>query len=120
MLCHGYGGGDGAARAEGAGIFEDRSDVGGPARAGTAVFDKAKGTYTVTGGGANMWLAKDSFHFVWKKVSGDVTLAADIEFSGKGVDPHRKACLLFRQSLDADAVYADAALHGDGRPRSIS
>jgi len=101
-------------RAERIGAFEDHSDVGGPGKKGTAVFDDAKRSYTVTGGGANMWLAKDSFHFVWKKVSGDILIAADIEFVGKGVDPHRKACLLVRQSLDADAVYADAALHGDG------
>jgi tricorn protease-like protein len=41
-------------------------------------------------------------------------LAADIAFEGAGGDPHRKACLLVRQSLDTDAAYADAALHGDG------
>lgn len=27
---------------------------------------------------------------------------------------HRKACLVLRQTLDPDAVYADAATHGDG------
>jgi hypothetical protein len=43
-----------------------------------------------------------------------VTLSADIAFEGTGGDPHRKACLLIRQSLDADSAYADAALHGDG------
>ena len=61
-----------------------------------------------------MWFTNDAFHFVWKKVSGDVALAADIVFKGQGIDPHRKACLLIRQSLDADSAYADAALHGDG------
>jgi tricorn protease-like protein len=61
-----------------------------------------------------MWFTNDAFHFVWKKVSGDVALAADIVFQGQGGDPHRKACLLFRQSLGADSAYADAALHGDG------
>ena len=29
-------------------------------------------------------------------------------------DPHRKAVLMFRQTLDADGVYVDAALHGSG------
>ena len=61
-----------------------------------------------------MWFTNDAFHFVWKKMSGDVTLAADVVFEGKGVDPHRKACLLVRQSLDADSAYADATVHGDG------
>src|SRR6185436_17043772 len=56
----------------------------------------------------------DAFHFVWKKMSGDVTLAADIAFIGTGGDPHRKACLLVRQDLTTDSAYADAALHGEG------
>jgi WD40 repeat protein len=96
------------------GLFDGQSDVGAPKHAGSTLFDSAQRTYTLTGGGANMWFAKDSFHFVWKKLSGDVLLAADIAFSGKGVDPHRKACLLIRQGLEENAAYADAALHGDG------
>src|SRR5262249_40407910 len=43
-----------------------------------------------------------------------VTLAADIMFVGTSAQAHRKACLIVRQSLDPDAAYADAALHGDG------
>ena len=97
-----------------ASLFEGHGDVGTVKHAGSFEFDPARGAYTVTGGGTNMWFAEDAFHFVWKKVPGDVTLAADIAFEGKGVDPHRKACLLVRQSLDTDAAYADAALHGDG------
>jgi hypothetical protein len=96
------------------GIFEGNTDVGGPRRAGSAEFDTARKNYVVKGGGSNMWFSSDAFHFVWKKVSGDVSLAADISFRGEGGDPHRKACLMVRQSLDPDSAYADAALHGDG------
>ena len=39
---------------------------------------------------------------------------ADIAFLGTGTEPHRKACLMIRQSLDADSAYVDVALHGDG------
>jgi Tol biopolymer transport system component len=95
-------------------FFQDHGDVGATKHAGSFELDPSGRTYTVTGGGANMWFTVDAFHFVWKKVSGDVTLAADIVFEGHGGDPHRKACLLIRQSLDADSAYADAALHGDG------
>jgi TolB protein len=97
-----------------AGLFEGQKDVGETKHAGSVEFDAARGAYTVAGGGANMWFTNDAFHFVWKKVSGDVTLAADVSFIGEGGDPHRKACLLVRQSLEANAAYADAALHGDG------
>jgi hypothetical protein len=50
-------------------------------------------------------------------MSGDFTFAADITFLDNPTatpDVHRKACLMVRQSLDADAAYVDAALHGNG------
>ncbi|MBI1842079.1 MAG: TolB family protein [Verrucomicrobia bacterium] len=96
------------------GVFESQNDVGATKHAGWAQWDASADAHTVSGGGANMWFTNDAFHFVWKRVSGDVALAADISFLGEGGDPHRKACLLVRQSLDADSAYADAAIHGDG------
>ena len=96
------------------GIFEGASDVGTVLHAGGVEYDSGKGAYTVTGSGENMWEAEDDFHFVWKKVSSDVTLAADVAILGTGGDAHRKAVLMVRQSLAADSPYADAALHGNG------
>jgi hypothetical protein len=96
------------------GLFESHGDVGDVLHQGSAVHDAAKGSYTLTGSGENMWSTADAFQFVWKKVSGDVSLAADISFPETGGDPHKKAVLIIRQSLDADSVYADVALHGDG------
>jgi len=96
------------------GLFENNNDVGATRRAGTAEYEASSRTYTVAGGGANMWFTNDAFHFIWKKISGDVTLAADISILGMGGDPHRKACLLVRQNLQPDSAYADAVLHGDG------
>src|SRR6267154_3003916 len=61
-----------------------------------------------------MWLGSDAFQFAWKKMSGDVTLTAEISFLGKGVNEHRKAVLMVRQGLEADSAYADVALHGNG------
>jgi Tol biopolymer transport system component len=96
------------------GIFSDQADVGKVAKSGSAEFDSAKNEYTISGGGENIWFTNDAFHFVWKKMSGDFTLTADIQFSGKGGNPHRKACLFARQSLDANSAYADVAVHGVG------
>lgn len=95
------------------GIFEGQSDVGTPARAGSAVSRSAT-EYVVTGGGANMWATNDAFHFVWKRVSGDVRLRADMTWLRAGGNAHRKACLLIRQSLEPGAPYVDAVLHGNG------
>ena len=96
------------------GIFEGHGDVGTVLHAGAVDYDAAKQTYTIAGSGENMWSTKDAFQFTWKKVSGDITLTADISFLGKSAQEHRKAVLMVRQSLDADSAYADAALHGNG------
>jgi TolB protein len=96
------------------GLFEGHQDVGDVKNPGSVSFDKATGTYTVAGSGANMWAARDAFHYAWKRVSGNVSLSANIGFVGQGKEPHRKACLVIRQDLDADSAYVDAAVHGDG------
>jgi TolB protein len=96
------------------GIFEDHSDVGTVLHPGSVDYDRAKQAYTISGSGENMWFAADAFQFVWKKMSGDVTLTADISFLTKTGNEHKKAALMLRQSLDADSVYADIALHASG------
>jgi hypothetical protein len=96
------------------GIFEDHADLGTVLHPGSVDYDSAKHAYTISGSGENMWLTADAFQFVWKKISGDVTLTADISFLTNTGNPHKKAVLMFRQSLDADSVYADVALHAVG------
>src|ERR1700688_1999207 len=92
-------------------IFEVHSDVGTMLHAGSVDYDATKKTYTIAGSGENMWFAADTFQFAWKKISGDVTLTADISFLTTTGNEHKKAALMLRQSLDADSVYADVALH---------
>ena len=96
------------------GVFEASGDVGTVLHAGSAEYDAAKGTYTIAGSGENMWFGKDAYQFVWKKMSGDVALSADISFVGSGGNAHRKAVLMIRQSRDEDSVYVDIARHGNG------
>jgi TolB protein len=96
------------------GIFESHGDIGTVLHPGAADYDAAKGSYTMTASGENVWFGKDAYQFAWKKVSGDVTLTADISFIGKSAAEHRKAMLMVRQSLDADSAYADVTLHGNG------
>ncbi|MHC1764816.1 MAG: TolB family protein [Verrucomicrobiia bacterium] len=100
--------------ADALGIFEGHTDIGAPSKAGSAQFDPDRKTYRITGGGENMWFAADQFHFVWKRMSGNLSLAATVEWAASGGNAHRKACLLIRQSLEPDSAYADAVIHGDG------
>jgi TolB protein len=96
------------------GVFDDHIDVGTVLHAGSARFDRARGEYTVAGSGENMWFGVDDFHFVWKKVSGDVAISANIAFLGEKGNNHRKAVLMIRQSLGGNSPSIDIARHGDG------
>lgn len=104
----------GAVTDGGLGLFTDHGDVGSVSRQGTAAFDPAKGTYTLGAAGANMWAKADAMQFLWRKKSGDFSIAADIAFQGSSPQPHRKACLVVRQNLDPGSPYVDAAQHGGG------
>jgi len=98
------------------GIFEGQTDVGVVTPPGTLAYDPARDIYTIRSAGENLWSTVDAFHFVWKKVSGDVALTSEMDFpdSSGNPNPHRKTVLIFRQTLDADGIYADAAQHGSG------
>jgi len=96
------------------GIFDGQSDVGAALVPGSATYDAAKRTYTVNSAGYNIWYSRDEFRFVWKRMSGDVSLAADVAFPDANGYGDRKAVLVIRQSLDDDAKQVVVALHGLG------
>jgi len=96
------------------GIFEGQSDVGSAVVPGSASYDPAKKQYTIRSAGYNVWYTRDEFRYLWKKMSGDVSLAADIAYPDPNGFGDRKAVLIIRQSLDDDAKEAIVALHGAG------
>jgi TolB protein len=96
------------------GDFEASTDVGAPRLAGSATYNAVSQHYRLSAAGVNMWGPKDEFHFAWKRLKGDFILQARLQLVGTGTDPHRKAGVIVRTSLDADAPYADGAVHGDG------
>jgi hypothetical protein len=96
------------------GIFTNESSVGQTPPGVKAHYDAATGEYRITGGGENVWGTTDAFYFVWKKMSGNLSLTADVQFVGTSAAEHRKAMLMVRQSLDPGSAYADAVSHGNG------
>lgn len=96
-----------------AGIFQGSTDIG-TANKGSTTYSHAKGEYTLTGSGADLWGTADQFHFAWVHLSGNATLTADIRFPKTSTERLRKAVLMVRQSLDPGSAYADIAIHGDG------
>ena len=95
------------------GIFTSSGDVGGPTIKGAAEF--SDGQYRITGSGANIWGKQDQFQYVWREMTGNFTITATMRFLGRGA-AHRKAGIMVRQSLEADATYADVVIHGNGMP----
>ncbi len=96
------------------GIFEGQSDIGGAVVTGKSSYDPATKVYTIVSAGYNVWYSRDEFRYLWKKMSGDISLAADINYPDPKGYFDRKAVLVIRQNLDDDAKEAIAALHGDG------
>lgn len=96
------------------GIFTGTRDIGPVKFAGEANYDPESEIYTLQGSGTNMWFNEDEFFFIWKKIKGNVILQTQLVFPGVGVEPHRKAGLIIRESLEPGSPYVTAAYHGDG------
>lgn len=96
------------------GIFEGSSDIGKVKTKGSCLFDSISEKYTLKGSGKNMWFKDDAFFFVWKKMKGNFILSSWLAWIGQGVEQHRKAGLIIRESIDPGARYIDIAYHGDG------
>jgi hypothetical protein len=96
------------------GVFQGQSDIGSALVPGSADFDAATGKYTIQSAGYNVWYTRDEFRYLWKRLSGDVSLAADIAYPDASGYGDRKAVLVIRQDLDDDSREALVALHGAG------
>jgi WD40-like Beta Propeller Repeat len=100
------------------GLFEAQSDIGSVTPPGTGSHSAATDVYTLTSAGANTWYHHDDFHYLWKKMSGDVALTAEVHFPPRSYqhdpNPHRKGILMFRQSLDGGGVHVSLSDHGSG------
>lgn len=96
------------------GLFTDDSDVGTVKQAGSTRFDAPSGTYRVVGNGDDLWAARDDFHFVSRRATGDLAITASITPVISSGEPHSKAGLMVRQDLTPDSPYADIVVHQNG------
>ena len=96
------------------GIFEGQSDIGSALVPGSASYDANTKEYTINSAGYNIWYTRDEFRYLWKKMSGDASLAADIIYPDPNGYGDRKVVLVIRQNLDDDSKEIMAAEHGAG------
>lgn len=95
------------------GIFEGQTDVGTAVVPGDASYNSKTGEYTIDSAGYNIWYTRDEFRYLWKKMTGDVSLAANISYPIPNGFGDRKVVLIFRQDLDDDSKEIMVALHGE-------
>jgi hypothetical protein len=96
------------------GIFQGQSDIGGALVPGSASYDAATKQYTINSAGYNIWYTRDEFRYLWKKMSGDVSLAGDGTFPIPSTPHDRKIVLIIRQDLDDDSKEVMTGEHGTG------
>jgi hypothetical protein len=96
------------------GVFQGQSDIGGAVVPGSASYDPGTKQYTINSAGYNIWYSRDEFRFLWKKMSGDVSVAADVTFPDPKGYGDRKVVLVIRQNLEDDSKEAMIGEHGVG------
>ncbi|MBW7992039.1 MAG: hypothetical protein FVQ84_18770 [Planctomycetes bacterium] len=75
-------------------------------------FDEATGTYTITGGGHDIWDSADDFHYGFRELTGDAVIIAQVVDNGEGSNAWAKGGVMIRQSTADGSVHAITALTG--------
>jgi regulation of enolase protein 1 (concanavalin A-like superfamily) len=81
-----------------------QSDIGAVPFAGSATYTNE--TFSVTGSGADIWGTADAFHYAYRTLTGDGTIAARVASIPQGVNSWVKAGVMIRASLAADSPHA--------------
>jgi Tol biopolymer transport system component len=96
------------------GDFTDQTDVGTLHHAGSCTYDPDQQSYTLSAAGANIWGNHDDFHYLWRQMTGNFIVTAQVNFVGDGVELHRKLGWMVRATLDTSSAHITTAIHGDG------
>lgn len=82
-------------------------DIGAPSQPGSASF--SAGTWTVSGGGADIWNSADQFHFAYENSTANAVIIAQVT-SVQETDPWAKAGVMFRESTSPDSMFGDVVV----------
>jgi hypothetical protein len=90
------------------------ADIGAPLPAGGQSYDSLTGTWTVTGSGSDIFATSDQFHFVWKDLTGNGSLAARVT-SLADTSSNAKAGVMLRSTTDPGSPeYSAVVTPGSG------
>ena len=94
--------------------LNNHADIGNPKMKGSSTFNDADQSYSLKGGGVNIWGNRDEFHYAYTMLKGDFMLTANVKLNGVGKEAHRKIGWMVRASAQDDAAHMSATLHADG------
>ncbi len=86
--------------------------IGSPGLAGSTVF--AGSTWTISGGGTDIWGTSDKFRYTYQTASGDMTIIARVT-SVQNTNEWAKAGVMFRNGTAANAKFAMVIARPDGQ-----
>jgi photosystem II stability/assembly factor-like uncharacterized protein/regulation of enolase protein 1 (concanavalin A-like superfamily) len=89
--------------------FDGHQDIGAVGAAGSVCFDSVNQRYTVYASGEDIWDKQDEFHFLYKKVHGDVSISARVKYIGN-IYGWAKGGVMIRETLNTDSKHAICAL----------
>ncbi len=78
-----------------------------------ALVEEPAGTFTVNASGADIWGTSDEFRYVWKQLSGDGEIIAQV-LSVENTHEWAKAGVMIRDTLDAGSPNVFVAITGGG------
>lgn len=96
------------------GVFTDSQDIGACYIKGDALYNADNQEYTIYGAGSNIWLDKDAFHFLYKKMKGDFILQFEFKFVGKVKNGHCKIGWMVRNDSTANSAHISGSAHENG------
>jgi beta-glucanase (GH16 family) len=85
------------------------ADVGSPGSAGFASFDPSSATWTVGGGGSDIWNSADQFNFVHRDLPGDGSLIARVAALAN-TNAWAKAGVMLRNDETPGSAFADVVI----------
>lgn len=85
------------------------ADVGSPAVGGSASFNAPSATWTVRGGGSDIWGSSDQFNFASRALAGNGSVVAQVN-SVSNSSAWAKAGVMLRDGSAANASFADVVV----------
>ena len=79
-------------------------DIGAVGVTGAATYASATETFSVTGGGADIWGTADAFRYVYQPLTGDGQIVARV-LSVQNTNVWTKAGVMMRAAVTSDSVH---------------